>query len=80
MEELAEEARELREVLRRHRAGLEHDEAAVVQDVTKRGAEPVVQLRAIEPEPGDARAHGGFSGVTQRPPACQPRVCRNSKG
>ena len=48
VEELAEEAREPGEILRRHRARLEHHEAAVVQQVAYRGAEIVPHGLAVE--------------------------------
>ena len=56
VEELAEEACERREVLRRHRAGLEDHEAAIVQEIAQRGTELVTQRPPVEPEPGNERA------------------------
>ncbi len=43
VEELSEEAGERREVFRRHRAGLEDHQAAVVQEIAQRGTKRVAR-------------------------------------
>ena len=73
VEELTQEAGEIREVLGRHRAGLEDHQAAIVQEIAQGGTELVVERPPIEAKSRNDRAqrrlqlrdahagrHGGF--------------------
>ena len=56
MEKFTEKAGKSGEVFRRHRAGLEHHQTAIVQQIAQRGAKLVSERLSVEFKSGNERA------------------------